>query len=362
MRKGFYIVPVLFFTAADVAFAVIAWNSCGVHPVVFLAFLFFLAASLWVIAVRAGKSEKSSDTALLPSYWLTYLAGRISDVQDKDIKTGNHGDSFIFITDLHYNANDGYSAAAAEYIMNRSSVTKVVIGGDICNGSSKGKKECTGQILNCRNAFRKINPFYLRGNHDNNTEISGRSDAKTISDSELYGMILKPVEDRIVCNGELHYYFDNETQRIRYICLDTGHPDPCVISDEQIAWMQERIRELAPGWTVIVLTHQFYTAPGERDGNGEKIIAGLNGVFDETDAAIACVVCGHSHADYMETTDSGYPVICTTCDARGGEAGGLRRRCCTYTEQAFDVIHIDTDARKIYVTRIGAGEDRQAAY
>ena len=363
MRKAVRYIPVGLFLVLDIVFAIIAWNSDGANRFVFLALHFLVLFALGAIIILADRKEnKAAPAAGLPKYWRSYLDARLPDIRERDMETGNHGDSFIFITDLHYDANDGYSADAAEYIMERSSVSKVIIGGDICNGSSGGKQVCIDQILNCRNAFRKINPYYLRGNHDNNTEITDRTAEKTISDSELYGMILKPIEDRIVCDRELHYYFNNETQKIRYICLDTGHPDPYVIDDGQITWMQDRIRELPEGWTAVVLTHQFYDSDGSRDGNAEKIIAGLDAIYDEADAAIACVVCGHSHVDIMETTAKGYPVICTTCDARGGECGGLKRWFHTFTEHAFDVIHIDTAARKIHVTRIGAGADREAAY
>lgn len=362
MKKGFYAVPALLFLGADIMLAAGVWKGEWLTPAVYLVIRIALAAALLTCGLKAGKSEKDSGDPRLPGYWRTYLAGRLSDIQKRDMEIGNHGDSFIFITDLHYNANDGKSAAAAEYIMAGSSVGKVVIGGDICNGSSRGKAVCVEQILKCRNAFRRLQPYYVRGNHDNNTEISERSDDKTISDSELYGMILKPVEDRMIGCGNMHYYFHNETQKIRYICLDTGHPDPYVIDDAQIVWMQDRIRELETGWTAVILTHQYYSAAGEMDGNGEKILAGLNAVCDEAKAVIACVICGHSHADCLEMTEKGFPVICTTCDARGGEAGTLKRRYHTHTEQAFDVFHIDTAARKIHITRIGAGTDRQASY
>ena len=320
---------------------------------VILAVLFYLRSR------RSGMFRSGSG---LPKYWLTYLASKITDIQQKDMEIGNHGDSFIFITDLHYNANDGNSAGAAEYILDRSSVGKVIIGGDICNGSSRGKPGCIDQILNCRNAFRKINPYYLRGNHDNNTEISDCTPEKELPDSELYDLILKPIENRIVCNHEFHYYFDNEIRKIRYICLDTGHPDSYVLPDAQIIWMQNVIRKLDPGWTVVVLTHQYYDTDGTVDGNGNKILAGLNDVYDKTVATIACVICGHSHADRLEITPKGFPVICTTCDTRGGGDPGSKRIRFTHTEQAFDVYHIDTAARKIHVTRIGAGSDREATY
>ena len=274
MRKAVRIIPVAACLALDVLFAVLAWSSGGANPAVFLAFHFIVLFALGVLYLRANREDRSG-AGTLPKYWRTYLDSRLPGIREKDMLIGDHGDSFIYITDLHYNVNDGYSAAAAQYIMDRSAISKVVVGGDICNGSSRGKAVCLEQILNYRDAFRRINPYYVHGNHDNNTEISERSDEKTVSDSELYGMLLKPVEDRIVRGKDLRYCFHNEAQKIRYVCLDTGHPDSFVLEDEQIAWMQDRIRELPAGWTAVVLTHQFYNTDGTKDGNGVKILAGL---------------------------------------------------------------------------------------
>lgn len=305
-----------------------------------------------------------SHGTILPDYWYTYLDTKIADVQSKDMIIGNHGDSFVFVTDLHYETNDGNSAGAIKYILDHSSVSKVIIGGDICNGDTASKQGCINQIVACRNDFREIDPYYLRGNHDNNTEIQNPAPEKAITDSELYGIIIKPIENKIIGDKTFHYYFDNNAEKVRYICLDTGHPDTNVISDNQITWMQERITELSAEWTVIVLTHQYYATVGTMDGNGEKILAGLNAIYDTASATIAGVICGHSHADYMDTTTKGFPIICTTCDVRAGQNSSvpLTRTAGTYTEQAFDVFHIDTAARKIHATRIGAGSDRETTY
>ena len=361
MKKTFRFIPaavlLLVVLILDLIFAQSVWNGGATQQLLFLALHFVLLLAIVFLFVRAYYTESGRSGTALPGYWLAHLDKKLPRIREMDMTVGNHGDSFLFITDLHYDANDGHSAGAAEYILSRSSVSKVIIGGDICNGSSRGKQVCIDQILSCRNAFRRINPFYLRGNHDNNTEISARSDASTISDSELYGLLLKPIENRIVSHGQFHYYFDNEVQRIRYICLDTGHPDSNVLPDAQIAWMQDVIRELDAGWTVIVLTHQYYSPDGAYDGNGEKILAGLNAVYDEVRAAIACVICGHCHTDRLEITEKGFPVIATTCDCRGGEDPALKRIFHTCSEQAFDVFHIDTAARKIYATRIGAGSE-----
>ena len=302
----------------------------------------------------------------MPQYWLTYMQTKIADVQDKDVLVGQHGDSFVFITDIHYEFNDKNSPPVVKYVLHNSSVNRVVCGGDVISGGGTNTKASALTWLNkAQNSFRNIgvNPLYLRGNHDNNTEIYPAKPEIAISDSELYGILWKPIENEITVGDELNYYFDNPAQKIRYICLDTGHPDTYVMSDAQITWMQNRITELDSGWSVLVLTHQFYSStPPTKDGNGTKIEAGLDAIYDSANATIIGVVCGHSHRDYIGTSAKGYPIICTTCDIRGGEGGGVTRTAGTITEQAFDVFHIDFANRMIYATRIGSGSDRSASY
>lgn len=299
---------------------------------------------------------------VLPDYWQTYMETKIADVQEKDEIIGNHGDAFIFCTDQHYNSNTNHSAALINYIKLHSSVNNVVMGGDLMNGSTTSKQAALDMLTGARDHYRTLNPKYLRGNHDNNTEISGRPPELALTDDEVYGILFKPIEDDIVADGQMFYYYDNQAQKIRYICLDTGHPDQNVISDAQITWMQSKITELSAGWSVVVLTHQFFSTPPTKDGNGDKIEAGLDAIYDTANATIICVIAGHSHADAYTTSAKGYPIIVTTCDVFSG--GGSGRTRGTTTEQAIDVFHIDTDptARRIYATRIGFGEDREFSY
>ena len=311
--------------------------------------------------INSLESVIDSDSTL-PDYWKTYMQTKIRDVQAKDMMVGNHGDMFVFCTDQHFPTNDGNSPELIRYVLNNSSVNTVIMGGDLIQGSNVSKQIGLDSLVDARNKYRLSDPKYLRGNHDSNTEISGGTPELAFSDDEVYSVLMKPVESDIVSNGQMYYFFDNQEQKIRYICLDTGHPDTHVIEDAQITWMQERIQELQTGWTVVVITHQFFGTPPTKDGNGDKIEASLDAIYDEIDATIACVIAGHSHIDAYTTSAKGYPIIVTTCDLRGGEGSGQPRTKGTITEQAFDVFHIDTTNRNIYATRIGFGSDRNFSY
>ena len=125
MRKAVRLVPVVLFLILDAVFAVLAWNSGDGNRFVFLALHFLILFALGMALVLADRKEKKAGSGTgLPAYWRMYLDAVIPDIRERDMAVGNHGDSFIFITDLHYNANDGHSAGAAEYILSASSVRK----------------------------------------------------------------------------------------------------------------------------------------------------------------------------------------------------------------------------------------------
>ena len=82
------------------------------------------------------------------------------------------------------------------------------------------------------------------------------------------------------------------------------------------------------------------------------------------------IISGHTHWDASLTTsqsDYGILTIATTTDAAGyaqnGQTGAAEPRTVgTIEEQAFDVVHIDLTARKVYMTRIGGGSDREFTF
>lgn len=296
----------------------------------------------------------------LPTYWKTYMDTKYPDIVSKDIEVGDHGDSFVFITDCHLEQNQMHSWGAIKGIQENTNVSRVINGGDFVNDkASKTAIYADYQVY--ANIARKLKMICMLGNHDLN---SSWSPPDPITKSDFYALLVKPTENMLVTDGKLYFYQDNANQKLRYIYLDTNAPDTAYIDDDQIDWMKARINELETGWTVIIFAHQFYATDGTfpaYDQNGTKITAALNSIYSTCDATIAGVICGHAHEDYVDSTQS-YPIIVVTCDSRNQEGGNDGRPIGTVNEQAFDVIHIDTTAQKFYCTRIGYGSDRTVSY
>lgn len=308
----------------------------------------------------------------LPDYWSTYMNTKDSEITNQVLSAGANGDSFVFVTDVHWAGNAKKSPALIKHIINKTPVEMCVFGGDILDMPTS-HESAVDTLSSWRNAVDFADIFTIRGNHDGNTE--GGDYTNQITDGEFYAMFTKQAEKHTNTNGNLFYCVDNDSQKIRYIFLDTKHPDSAVMEDSQVNWMKQRVNELESGWNVVVFMHQLFSPKVAAtdtdgiltiDGNGTKVINALNSIYDSANATIVAIIAGHCHRDYSVVSDKGYPCIATTCDAVYGSAywdNVLNNRAKGNTsEQAFDVFTIDTDNRTIKAKRIGAGSDRNWTY
>ena len=321
---------------------------------------YYLIMSVPIKDNISGMYELVDKDDLLPDYWETYLTNiAFPKIYENNVSVGSHGVGFVFYTDQHTNMKCGNlinrvcNAVAGDFLMN---------GGDIINGSTDKAAEIA-TLRKLMHAIPNHKQLVMRGNHDSNTNFSGSTASNEITDSEFYGLCLKPVEDKINSDGKLYYYVDNKNQRVRYIVLDTkGYTT--VIDDTQVSWMTARITELSNDWTVVIFAHKVYTSVNNIDPSGTKIINALTAI--STGAKIACIVSGHAHHDQYYTIGGKFPVIITTAlnawQESTTQGTPLTRTWGTTTEFAFDVFYIDTQNKQIKTTRIGAGNDRTFSY
>lgn len=173
----------------------------------------------------------------------------------------------------------------------------------------------------------------------------------------------------------LCYYVDDEDAKIRYICVDSGHPSSHRLEPEQVAWLTESILSLDEGWGAFVMSHILFKATKvngkiKRHSTINYIEDALDGIYDicaRYDITIIGVLSGHTHRDYHVVSDKGYPLITRSCDAWGKSEdwsiGTPMNHPGTIEEQCFDVVHIDKSTRTITLTRIGGyGEDCSFTY
>ena len=302
-------------------------------------------------------SALESGVSVIPDYWKTHIGEKISEILEKDMAIGEHGDSFVFITDTHTLNNSKVSPALIKYILQNSSVNKVVNGGDTIRyfTTKPAAVECYREWNSLMYGVEEIR---LLGNHDLNN-FNGQNPDNVITTSEFYGLMVKPMEKFMDTGAKTYFVFDNESEKFRTIYLDTEHFD-----NAQKSWLESMLTEKDSSWTVLVMQHRLFgTTMGVLDTVGQAVINSINSVYSQINATFIGILAGHSHVDY-NTTESvnGYALIVTNCDTLDGSYSGLTRERGTITEQSFDVVHIDFANRTLYFTRIGAGSNRSIAY
>ena len=95
---------------------------------------------------------------------------------------------------------------------------------------------------------------------------------------------------------------------------------------------------------------------------GEYNYVSLDVDFTDAKGCVAGAFAGHVHNDYI-FTDFAFPIILHTADACGsfkeGGSIGAKGKAGTITERAFDVVTVDKKKGKIYLTKVGLGQDRE---
>ena len=298
--------------------------------------------------------EEQDPESPIPEYWQAHIGQKIEVINDKDCLIGGHGDSFIFITDTHLERNSMNAPVLMKEIADNTAVGFVINGGDTLDDDPT-QAQALARFREWRKQMQGIREYRIMGNHDLNGSGQSVDDAK-LTEDHWYGTMVKPLEHLVNTEGKPYYCIDNHSQKIRYICLSYRYNET-----QQRQWLKSRLTELEAGWSVLVIPHYLYgETPGVLHQHGQYLVNDINAVYDTMKATLIGILAGHTHADYSATEpEKGYLLIATTCDARDGTPAKTKG---TATEQAFDVIHIDTANRKIYATRIGAGADRQWSY
>lgn len=308
---------------------------------------------------------KNEPTSKLPDYYTDYLTAKVDELKNIEESVGENGDSFVFITDYHSPSNQGHSPKLIKHICDELNIPQVVFGGDIL--TEVYDNSSTTQLRDFMKLFKDQQRFrVIVGNHDTNPY---GGEGNKVSDSQLYSILVKRNEIDCNTNKKLYYSYDNVSQKIRYIFLNSS--DTFTLGTEQETFLTEQITSVTNEWTIIIFVHAFYRFIAIDDRTCSKTFACgtkiLNIVDNTNDGGkVACIFTGDSHIDQAKKYDKGYWVIGVTCDANGGQASSGstdERQTGTVNEQAFDVVFVDTKIKKIICKRVGGGiGDREFIY
>lgn len=299
-----------------------------------------------------GIKEYMRDFEDIPEYWRQEIEEKISEYNDKNAIVGDHGVSFAFVSDTHWSTNAQNSPKLINYICNHTNLDRVIHGGDYTVNA-------LDDIRGFVNAIEKPLDFLpCIGNHEYDNSLQYTKD-------ELWSCGFKRSEKLYKYVDGFNYCHDDEFQKVRFIVLDYRDADAA-------DYLTEHAAELAEGWTVVVICHEYWgdresaSDPVTPNANGAAIAAAIDSGHGVWDAEVAMYLVGHIHFDKSTTTATGVPIVSINCDAyTDGQSynwGGYKMEKGTTTEQCIDLVNIDTKNRNIYMTRVGAGSDRSFSY
>ena len=292
----------------------------------------------------------------VPDYYMAnnYLNNKIARINELAESAGADGDVFLFITDEHLTQNAYHSPALIRYVSERINVKRMFDGGDGVNTGSLDYAKTMRKAFNGKVHF-------CMGNHEWFGNQTGDA---------LYYIYDSVNGDQVGNNDRHYYYVDDEQTKTRYIVMSafaemTGSSgaDPGFEAD-QITWLTNTALNVQSGWTIILFAHGvFYGQWSDHTwvlmNHAQNFVNALDNYSGN--GKIAFVMQGHLHADGINYTPGGIPVIATTCDKQGHwissdvdmEEFLAPRVVGTTTEQAFDVVVHNKRTKTIYCVRIG---------
>lgn len=339
--------------------------------------------------------------AQVPAHYTQHITSKIAEVNQKEKLMGASGDVFLFFTDSHTAANTMTSTYLMREICTTTTAEKVFFGGDIvvAYGDEDLMYDCVMKHINTYDAV--VSPYArtysVIGNHD--IIIKDKSDPQnpvsyTSSDEARYALIMKRQESYVNFDPRnplgCYNYFDNEAQKIRYICLNgserhsdtkTTWSDRRGFSPEQAVWLTGTALRLPDDeWGAIIFIHCGMVEPvhknGFRDfavlkeildaynakrpysfkGESQEYQYHLKTNFSRSKGRLIAVFSGHTHSDLFCYSE-GVPHIVTANDCQYHD-DGIRRTRGTTDECCFDVACYDKKAKILSLVRVGAGSNR----
>lgn len=329
----------------------------------------------------------------IPEYYVDYIkekADAINNLQDNPDTF-----SFVFITDTHIQHNQKHSTPLIRYLLNRCAINQVLGGGDWVTAwlsDADGIQGLWDDFDELRYLFADIPMIKNAGNHEWGF---GSRNQWNISIAQAYNRFFREdaAKDNDIVYGKdkTYFYKDDKINKVRYVslnCMDYPSSTDEVdyernktmwyeFSDDQINWVKKEALDLPDDeWSCIFLSHVYvynkdespWTSSESTFINKDRMRSVVSdfinrrGDMANSKGNFIAWLSGHKHADGMVKIDDFIHVIQDGDTCQKADAEGNQREFNDISEQSFAVYTVDKAKRKVYITKIGAGNDRSFTY
>ncbi len=166
------------------------------------------------------------------------------------------------------------------------------------------------------------------------------------------------------------FYVDKEDEKLRMIFIDSFDPKEQVrygFTDYCIHWLDATLSNMPEDLHAVIFSHVTplvrLQAWAKDIRNRTKLIDVLNKHAEK----IMAFINGHNHCDHLfnDLNNGMFPIISINCakceyflEHKPEGAAVPERALGDRTQESFDILQIDSENRKMYFTRFGAGSDR----
>ena len=350
---------------------------------------------------------------VVPDYYFdnNYLNDKVAEINTINAGLSYNSYSAFFITDYHMEDNARKSPALISYLIGNTGIRNVVFGGDAIDHSYGNKAGGIRKLCQFMEDFREVrekgNMYLITGNHEMNNANLDNS-AGELSKAVPFNLFNAPLGNKInnlfrKSNGSVvntnTFYVDDDNARMRTYFVDCTSGGTIMKSYMDV--IIPSLTEVPDGYSVLLFSHTGVGTYTKDDSTypATFTITALNERFEvlmkagkAMEEAINCTgnnaitltiddttytytpdftgktrtfvgaVIGHWHQESYYIYEGRYPVIAVPCDTGAYNREKRYRVPFTTTEQAFDVVQVDLDTKRIYCTRIGFGSNRVFAF
>lgn len=312
-----------------------------------------------------------NESVNIPEYWKTHLNTRTDNIREAMENAGRNKSSFLFYSDAHWDAGSRNVPKLLNYLISQTALNKTIFGGDIVGDEPTPETISDRSIMKYlwewRNQIRNLTHYSVVGNHDD-----GNATNNLFSRDYVYSFLFAPEENNSIIRGaDTWYYFDENREQTRYLCLDTAYEGLSALSTSQVEFIKDALKSTPENWHIVVVSHIWYMPDyGQYDVRPIpltglstsaatlcEILDRYNNRSDEFadgKARVEFCIGGHVHRDYVGTTSGGIPIVTVDC-AGMGVRGEFPCQIGTTTETSISGVVADYDNNKLSVIRVGRG-------
>ncbi len=336
-------------------------------------------ADIDVLSQRVDNLEDDTNAeVVIPTWWESAVDECIDKI--KALQVGRNCVTFPFFSDNHQ--RNGYAGALIKKVMDECNIPYCFYGGDsISSGYIADEATMIKQDKKFDTMMKVIpNGRFCRavGNHDGFWKVSD-SESHSYTREQVYELFLREEsisQSKHFGNDGTYYYLDDETNKIRYFVLNTnsGFSDA-----EQVAWFSSNLNSTNSGWSVVIISHapitnNFHSGLSHAD-TVQEILEDY--IESDNSADVIGWFSGHIHrdriyqtdhtsdtdADDTETVTLPFKTVTIMPDNVAIGYGGVSHPIDNSDQShAIDFVTINKTTRKVNLTRLGFGEDREYSY